>query len=287
MIPKFSKIPCKSITMESIKDFLADRKTKRINFAWIQQNALRPNKDRETFAKWWFDIPFTESIELLLSKDLGIPIAFPSKNYDNYCRYFKDEDKDQLDKYKETLEKCKNLVFLRDCLDISLALSMNIGNANERTELGEAEYQVKYHPQGSDTCRYFNLLVSETQKWLEQLPYLKEADYICCVPTSHTFMKQIVSQLTGFGFKDISAGISWISKQKQLKEAENSIQKLDILNRSGLKISTGIDLKNKTVLLMDDLYQSGTTMQFVAMKLKQAGARHVYGLALVKALSND
>jgi predicted amidophosphoribosyltransferase len=38
---------------------------------------------------------------------------------------------------------------------------------------------------------------------------------------------------------------------------------------------------------MDDLYQSGTTMQFVAMKLKQAGARHVYGLALVKALSND
>lgn len=35
------------------------------------------------------------------------------------------------------------------------------------------------------------------------------------------------------------------------------------------------------------MYQSGLTIQFVAMKLKEAGAKRVFGITLVKALGNE
>ena len=52
----------------------------------------------------------------------------------------------------------------------------------------------------------------------------------------------------------------------------------------GFRVTEGMDLKNKTILLLDDMYQSGVTMQYVAMRLKEAGAKRVFGMAIVKSL---
>ncbi|MBF0334071.1 MAG: nickel-dependent hydrogenase large subunit, partial [Alphaproteobacteria bacterium] len=38
------------------------------------------------------------------------------------------------------------------------------------------------------------------------------------------------------------------------------------------------------VILIDDKYQSGVTLQYVASRLYQAGARRVYGLCAVKTM---
>ncbi len=40
------------------------------------------------------------------------------------------------------------------------------------------------------------------------------------------------------------------------------------------------------ILLLDDLYQSGITMQYVAMKLQKAGAEKIFGLSIVKSLND-
>ena len=48
-------------------------------------------------------------------------------------------------------------------------------------------------------------------------------------------------------------------------------------------LTVGSKISEEKVLLVDDLYQSGITMQFVAMHLLGAGAEQVYGLALVKS----
>ena len=45
----------------------------------------------------------------------------------------------------------------------------------------------------------------------------------------------------------------------------------------------GESVQGKTILLVDDLYQSGTTLWSLARFLKQQGARAVYGLACVKS----
>ncbi len=43
----------------------------------------------------------------------------------------------------------------------------------------------------------------------------------------------------------------------------------------------------RAIPLVDDLYQSGISMNFVAMKLQEAGATHVLGLAAEKTCRND
>ena len=46
----------------------------------------------------------------------------------------------------------------------------------------------------------------------------------------------------------------------------------------------GIDIIDKKVILIDDKYQSGTTIQYIAMKLQEAGVYQVYGLSMVKTM---
>jgi len=53
-----------------------------------------------------------------------------------------------------------------------------------------------------------------------------------------------------------------------------------------LEIAEGVDFEGKDIVLLDDLYMSGITLQYVAMKLKEAGAGKVYGLCLVKSFGN-
>ena len=45
--------------------------------------------------------------------------------------------------------------------------------------------------------------------------------------------------------------------------------------------------EDKVVLLVDDLYQSGVSMNYVAMLLLEDGAKKVYGFACEKTCSND
>lgn len=106
------------------------------------------------------------------------------------------------------------------------------------------------------------------------------------VPSSHAFVREIVSGLKGFDFSDISSSLSW-NKTSELKNAESLEDKLDALLNSHLLIADEVDLKEKSILLVDDLYKSGLTMQYVAMMLKNAGCSRVFGLTLVKSLGNN
>ena len=47
------------------------------------------------------------------------------------------------------------------------------------------------------------------------------------------------------------------------------------------------EVKGRKILLIDDLYQSGITMNYVAMLLLEQGAKKVYGLACEKTCRND
>ena len=98
-------------------------------------------------------------------------------------------------------------------------------------------------------------------------------------------MRDVISGLHGFGFSDISEQVHWNNKQGSLKDVETASGKLQMVQSWNLLIDT--DLSGKNVILVDDMYQSGVTMQYVAMKMKEAGAKRVFGVALVKSLSNQ
>lgn len=276
---KFKDIPRKAINEEDIQAFMEDKATKRFNMQYFQQKAVNVvNKENEVA---WFNVPFKEPINAILAPLFGVN-TFLYERHGSSKATHRFNTQEELDEFNVKIEPYKELVFMRDCLDLSVALSMHdTAPDGVKTEFGEAEYQVKYNKQRGE---YLQTLVNKTQFWLDKLPYFKHADCVCCVPTQHPVMSLILGQLKGFSFENISDDVYWNNKNDEIKGKVAS-EKLASLNQFDLRIDSNI--KGKTILLLDDMYQSGLTLQFVAMKMKQAGADRVFGLTLVKALSNS
>lgn len=277
---RFWEIPTKRVTMESLEAFVNDGRTKRLCFAMPMQN--KPLSDGCGEVKKWFNLPFRETIGAILKDKVGISIL--NRKDGSGCCYPCKTDED-IQKIQEFVETHRNLVFLRDTLDMSIALSMRELEleSGARTEIGQLEYLVKWE---DDVDRTFEKKrLSEALKAvLDDLPYFKEADCICVIPSSKSFMRDIIAPLKGFG--NISDDVKWLHKGEAAKDEEDGSAKIRMLESFGLNISPEADIKGKTVLLVDDLYRSGITMQYVALKLKEAGASRVFGIALVKGLRN-
>lgn len=281
---RFLGVPRRIVDLDTISAFIEDEDTKRINFALYHQNALRRIVGKKDIVGKLV-LPFDEPFNVIAKKCLNMDsLLFPSRFGNNFYRLICSEEE-----YK-TLEgfiaQYNDLVFLRDTLDLSVALSMHESKPDKRTVLGEHEYRLKYQSAQRDTTLDKNALTAEMQKRLEELPYFKLADYICAVPSSNPFMQDIITGLEGFDFTDISDKISWTDKNDSLKNVETAEEKLDMIQSWGLTFDADLDLKEKTILLVDDMYYSGVTMQYIAMKMKESGAKRVFGIALVKSLGN-
>lgn len=275
----FMDLPQKEITIESIREFMEDGATKRINFASSHANALRRTGEKEVGK---ITLPFEDSINPIL-KNTTDCILFKSKFDGKFYRIINEEG--EYIKIEDFVSSYKDIVFLRDNLDLSISLSMNY-EGNERTEIGELEYQAKFNNDEDAESQ----LVDICREWIDELPYYKHADYICAMPSSNpdeeSLPQRIVNELTDFNFTDISEKVLWYSKTRSIKDAEDVEEKLEILEESNLTIAEDLDINGKIVILFDDLYMSGISMQYVAMKLKEAGANRVLGLSIVKSRSN-
>ena len=281
---RFMGVPCRKVDLDDIRDFIEDENPKRINFANYHVNALRRVTGKDGLVGRLV-LPFDEPFECIAKNCLSLDkLLFSSKYANNFYRQiFTDREYTNIESF---IEQHKDLVFLRDTLDLSVALSMHESEPGVRTVLGEHEYQVKYQSGTKDTSADKAALQAELQKRLEELPYFKLADYICAVPSSKPFMRELIAGLTRFDFEDISEKVSWQSKNGSLKDVETADEKLDMIQSWDLTFGAGLDLKDKNVLLVDDMYHSGVTMQYIAMKMKEAGAKRVFGMALVKSLGN-
>ena len=238
--------------------------------------ALKKYKDQ-----WKITLPFKESIQPIIKKEIGNDIDLFVSDYGGVWRSITN---DEYNKWHDFITRYKNIVFLRDSLDISLSLSMNIIENESRTEIGELEYQSKYNSNNDAEEQ----LVSLCEEWINKLPYYKDADLICAVPskTPDNLPQRIADKLNITPI-NISNTISWTSKTKDVKNAEKVEDKISILEESGFTIDNIEQLKDKVIILFDDLYMSGVTLQYIAMKLKDAGAQRVLGLTIVKSRSNS
>lgn len=95
---------------------------------------------------------------------------------------------------------------------------------------------------------------------------------------------KIVSQKVGKS--DITSNFIFKNGKGKIKELPYG-EKWDEWDKTGLTFNDPTLIAKKSVILIDDKYQSGSTISFVASKLQEAGAARIYGLSLVKTLSND
>lgn len=280
----FRKVPQKKVDLEVIRDFIEDENPKRIHFATYHRNALRRVEGKGNVVGRLV-LPFNEPFDCIARKSLSMDsFLFASKFGSGYYRQIFSEN--EFLQVEGFIEQVKDLVFLRDTLDLSVALSMHETEPGIRTALGEHEFKVKYRADSTDVSVDKEALAVEMQRRLEDLPYFKFADYICAVPSSKPFMKEIIGSLNGFNFVDISNQIGWENKSGSLKDVTTAEEKLDMIQAWGLWFEEDMDLNGKTVLLVDDMYQSGVTLQYIAMRMKDAGAKRVFGMTLVKSLGN-
>lgn len=223
-----------------------------------------------------FSVPFSESIRPIFEIETKIKLLYDPAFDISGLPIFNEND---YAKIEEFIKKYSDIVFIRDCLDMSIALS-EIYIDEEITELGFLGYEAKYSVNNKAVQKIYKIC----SEWIVKLPFYTNADYICAIPSNQKGIESLPAKIVGkfkkFPFKDISNAVSWINEKSGLKSTDYEM-KLELLEARGLNID--VDLKGKIVILFDDLYQSGISMQFIAMKMKEAGASRIFGLSIVKS----
>ena len=199
--------------------------------------------------------------------------------------YIKDED--ELKIIVDWVEKQGGLVYLNDRLSLSIAIDFTYKDEIERrslTDLGELEQKAKYQ----QNEEFIEMIVEKIIETIDFISFYKEADFVCAVPaypSKHFDLpREIVSRVSQkiskpnitdhFKFKQEKSPAKECSLEEKWKNWEDT------------GVSFKEDIQGKTVLLIDDLYQSGISLQYIAMKLQDAGCKEVYGLTVVKSWSD-
>lgn len=268
-----------AITYEKVRE-AHEISPKRFCMKTTHPNALTDKYCSGTPYRMFFNIPFGESIRPVFEKETGL--SFEKSQYGLRVPLCTEEQCSSAAHFKE---KYLERVFLRDTLDLSMALSMNSENGCSKTGIGDLEYQAKYGKSHGAVCCLARII----GKFIRETPFYRDVPFICAVPSSDPSEKNLPNKIACIlerdsHLKNISSYLCWNKGKGSLKNLEFE-KKWKMLDKVGLNVSS--DIKGKDVILLDDLYQSGTTIQFVAMKMKEAGARKIYGLAIVKSMSDS
>jgi len=263
-----------TITYEKV---LAAHETtpKRICLKTCHANALKEvNYDD---SKWALFLPFEESIKKIFESETDLKV-YKTKQDKFWCPIKTEEEYKKASEFKT---KYNTNVFMRDNLDLSVSLSEHYEDEEKRTEIGELEFQAKYN--GCE--KSMDSIVTLTENFIKFTPYYKDIDFICAVPSSDptkiNLPNKIVEKISNkTEIENISDKVSWKKEKAPLKEVTFEDKWMQ-LEQTDMVIDDS--LKDKNIILLDDLYQSGTTIQYVAMKLKEAGVNKVYGLTIVKS----
>jgi hypothetical protein len=220
-----------------------------------------------------FAPPFPETIVPLFQAETGLEMHHGP--YGPY-RFLSDAELPQALVWQE---KRSHLIFLRDLLDMSLALDFNLAEVGKYTELGQTEHDAK---EGSQAA--IRDLVGALATAISDLAMYKDADSVCAIPPSPNKAFDLPTRLVDMlgkvvGKPNISSHVS-LTKPKPPLKALSLADRWAALDRAG--ISVGSDVGGRRIILVDDKYQSGTTIHFVAAKLLEAGAKEIYGISCVK-----
>lgn len=182
-----------------------------------------------------------------------------------------------------------------DELDFCLALDFNKPSpAAGRTEIGQWEYQAKYQHDKEALAELAARLVEVVvhslplskipkPRLLTFVPSAAGQDY--CLPAE--FVKRIIeiAQASFWGVQDplVTPRLT-IAKEsaKSLTVDQKILQWDNIVKANGIRLSRSV--KESSVIIVDDLYQSGASLWSFAKYLKSQGAAKTVGLACVKSL---
>lgn len=155
--------------------------------------------------------------------------------------------------------------------------------ANTRSEMGEFIYRLKYRSDLTTIPKIVGLLAG--------IKGIEKFDVIVPVPSSNTSrafqpVDEIAKALGESRGVPVLAGFLQKTAKEQLKNVTNQEERQRLLERA-IRVAGTEDISQKTVLLVDDLYRSGSTLNACcSVLIREAEAASVCVLAMTKTRSN-
>lgn len=281
-----------TISRENIQEMITwEPRRWKLSHGWPK--AL--HKPEEPGKDWSIVLPFWETFEKTFASMCHVNHRGLRKGKGRGYTFLKDNRPEALKKVKDWLELMGNYVAIRDCLTLSFALDFDKENGDPekpQTRIGELRTRAK--PYGkiptADTYQAANELSKACLDFLDKMTCYNPATCIVGMPPSRpdkTFdlpahlAANIANRLNK---PDLTFLVKTIKERPQLKD-EPIEKKLE-----SIEGTVSIDphaLEKQIVLLIDDLYQSGVSTNYVAMLMLEAGAKDVFGLACEKTCRND
>ena len=205
--------------------------------------------------------------------------------------YLKDPSDDQIDALRGFMELMRQTWILTcpshmpathvDALTSCHAMSLNFqDDCKERTRIGDLENRAKYRDDAMAANELANLLTMFVLKH----PVLRGCCYVAGIPGSPDKTNHLPSDLARSVSESTNIKHFESITKKNAPQVKNLSreQKLGAIQHA-FEVNSKID-RHSSILLIDDLYQSGTTMWHVGHILKEQGADRVYGLTCVKSM---
>ncbi len=159
----------------------------------------------------------------------------------------------------------------------------------KRSELGELLYKLKYR---SDKSVLNDILDCVIEFLRREWEIVDSLDIIVPMPPSNTGRRSqpVIDLATGIstrtGISLAKDALVKIKETTQLKDIHNYKERVDVLQdafKSNKSVTEG-----KSVLLLDDLYRSGATLNVASRVLRHQGnVKAIYVLALTKTRSKS
>lgn len=245
---------------------------------------------------WNLRFPFKETFvpafeEMCKSVD---HVSFSVKGVASFT-FLKNVMDNDIEKVRQWLILLEPYVAIRDCLALSFAIDYDREGGNPGrpfTKVGNLRKQAKTYGKSPThaSLAAADELTQLCSKVLRELTCYDSATCVASVPPSdpekpHDLPRHIAKGIAaGLGKHDLCGYVKTSQARQSVRESSWD-EKLPVIE--GTVSVTPCVFEGKTVLLIDDLYQSGVTMNYVAMQLLEAGAKKVFGFACEKTCSND
>ena len=212
--------------------------------------------------------------------------AFPKafvQNYDPSLRSFivsasRHASAEEIEAFLDLL---RTSVTILDDADESHALGMHWYKGDGRTSLGDLVYGAKYGSEPVSRFDHARALGRRCARWLAAHPRYRNADCIAAIPSSGPasaldLPNILVEEITkAFRLERIPMSTAPRTQQKGLgiRDARENVHG---------KFSVQRRLSGRTVVLLDDLYDSGSTINEGVRALRSASAHAVFALTASK-----
>lgn len=264
--------------MLSEQEFFAmlnDGGTHRKQFS--QNSGVQKAKSSPTFS-----VPFDNGLLGHFKEGTGKDLRWNGQHQQFYCFLRSETEIEEVEAWE-----CSQgtRVFIRNLLNSTTALDLNFtdNTSGVRTAVGQLESDAK-HQQSHDAIQTLTTMLAGT---ISDLVHLRGCDAIAPVPGAPCKEFDLPTTLAGMicgqaGLIDLSSACAFGGDKQSVKNLGVE-QKWNGWNSSDLRYEPN-SVSGKRIIILDDKYQSGVTMHFVASKLMEAGAEEVHGLVAVKTL---